>query len=55
VIPALAVGLVARAVLPEWAEIALGIPAILGVYVWMIWNKGFGPEDRVLFRKEVGG
>ena len=29
----------------------LGIPAILVVYGWIIWTKGFGPEDRVLFRK----
>lgn len=50
---ALAVGVAARLFLPEWAEIAFGIPAILGIYVWMLWNKGFGPEDRVLFRKEV--
>jgi O-antigen/teichoic acid export membrane protein len=53
VAPALAVGVAARLFLPEWAEIAFGIPAILGIYVWMLWNKGFGPEDRVLFRKEV--
>jgi O-antigen/teichoic acid export membrane protein len=37
--------------LPEWAELALGVPAILGVYLWVIWRWGFGPEDRVLFRK----
>jgi O-antigen/teichoic acid export membrane protein len=37
--------------LPEWAELAFGVPAILGVYCWVIWSKGFGPEDRVLFRK----
>ena len=52
-VPALTVGIAARTFLPEWAEIAIGIPAILGIYVWMLWNKGFGPEDRVLFRKEV--
>jgi len=52
-VPAVAVGAAARAFLPEWAEIAIGIPAILGIYVWMLWHKGFGPEDRVLFRKEV--
>ncbi len=39
--------------LPEWAELALGIPAILAVYSWVIWHKGFGPDDRVLFRKNV--
>jgi hypothetical protein len=37
----------------EWAELALGIPAILGLYGWIIWRWGFGPEDRVLFRKKV--
>jgi O-antigen/teichoic acid export membrane protein len=37
--------------LPEWAELAFGIPAILGVYLWVIWRWGFGPEDRVLFKK----
>ncbi|MXO87988.1 oligosaccharide flippase family protein [Altererythrobacter aestuarii] len=37
--------------LPEWAELAFGIPAILGVYGWIIWTRGFGPEDRVLFRR----
>ena len=39
--------------LPEWAELALGIPAILGVYGWIIWTRGFGPEDRVLFRRRM--
>jgi len=37
--------------LPEWAELAFGVPAILGVYLWIIWRWGFGPEDRVLFKK----
>jgi O-antigen/teichoic acid export membrane protein len=37
--------------IPEWAELILGIPLILGLYCWMIWSKGFGPEDRELFRK----
>jgi hypothetical protein len=32
---------------------AFGIPAILGVYFWMIWTRGFGPDDRVLFRKSA--
>ena len=39
--------------LPEWAELSLGVPAILAIYCWVIWNKGFGPEDRVLFRKSA--
>ena len=42
---------VAAIQLPEWAELSLGIPAILGVYLWIIWRWGFGPEDRVLFKR----
>lgn len=37
--------------LPEWAELAVGIPAILIAYGWVIWRYGFGEDDRVLFRK----
>jgi O-antigen/teichoic acid export membrane protein len=36
---------------PEWSELLFGIPAILGSYGWFIWKRGFGPEDRALFRK----
>jgi O-antigen/teichoic acid export membrane protein len=39
--------------LPEWAELIFGIPAILAVYGWLIWHRGFGPEDRVLFRRDM--
>jgi hypothetical protein len=39
--------------LPEWAELAIGIPAILAAYGWMIWSFGFGEADRVLFRKDL--
>ncbi len=52
--PAVVVGWAVTSFLPQWAELAIGIPAILGVYGWVIWAKGFGPEDRVLFRKNVG-
>lgn len=45
------VGWAATRFLPEWAELAFGVPAILAVYCAVIWSKGFGPEDRVLFRK----
>ncbi|MFM9853766.1 MAG: lipopolysaccharide biosynthesis protein [Sphingomonadaceae bacterium] len=38
---------------PEWVEIIIGIPLILITYGWIIWNKGFGEEDRVLFKKAV--
>jgi O-antigen/teichoic acid export membrane protein len=48
--PAVAVGFLAT-LLPEWLELLLGVPAILGVYGYVIWKRGFGPEDRVLFRK----
>jgi O-antigen/teichoic acid export membrane protein len=37
--------------LPEWAELSLGIPAILAAYGIVIWKWGFGEEDRTLFRK----
>jgi hypothetical protein len=37
--------------LPEWAELSIGLPAILGVYCWLIWTRGFREEDRVLFKK----
>ncbi|MEQ1539487.1 MAG: lipopolysaccharide biosynthesis protein, partial [Sphingorhabdus sp.] len=42
---------IAATQLPEWAELSLGIPTILGVYLWIIWRWGFGPEDRVLFKR----
>ena len=47
--PAILTGAVAT-MLPEWIEIGLGIPAILAVFGWAIWKRGFGPEDRALFR-----
>lgn len=52
--PAVVVGFLAT-LLPEWAELTFGIPAILLTYGYVIWHKGFGPEDRVLFRRNLGG
>ncbi len=52
-VPALMVGWLVTGFLPEWAQVALGIPAILGTYCWVIWNWGFGPDDRVLFRRDA--
>lgn len=52
--PAVVVGWVVTTFLPEWAELSFGIPAILLAYGFVIWHKGFGPEDRVLFRRNVG-
>lgn len=51
-IPAALIGWLAT-FLPEWAELAFGIPAILATYGYVIWRAGFGPEDRVLFRKQI--
>ena len=39
--------------LPQWGQLVFGIPVILGVYGWIIWTRGFGPEDRVLFARKV--
>lgn len=50
--PAVVVGFAAT-YLPEWMEIVVGGPAILAVYMWVIWKRGFGEEDKVLFRKNV--
>jgi len=35
---------------PEWLELLVGIPAILLAFGAILWTKGFGPEDRELFR-----
>jgi O-antigen/teichoic acid export membrane protein len=59
--PLLAAGAVAGCVgwatinlLPEWAQIIVGIPAILASYGLVIWRWGFGPADRMLFRRSGG-
>lgn len=36
--------------LPEWAELLLGVPVILGIYGYIIWTRGFGPADRALLK-----
>ena len=36
--------------LPEWAELLFGIPGILAAFGAVLWLKGFGPEDRELFK-----
>lgn len=51
VAPAVLVGWAATQFLPEWAELAFGIPAILAVYFGVLWLRAFGPEDRLLFQK----
>ncbi|MDL2353386.1 MAG: oligosaccharide flippase family protein [Pseudomonadota bacterium] len=52
--PAVVVGWATQRLLPHWASLVFGIPAILLAYGFVIWHKGFGPEDRVLFRRNVG-
>jgi O-antigen/teichoic acid export membrane protein len=37
--------------IPEWSELLIGIPIVLAAYCYIIWRKGFTPEDRVLFRR----
>lgn len=51
--PSMLLGWAVTRYLPEWAELAFGVPAILGIYCWVIWTRGFGPEDRLLFRKST--
>ncbi|MDQ3246019.1 MAG: oligosaccharide flippase family protein, partial [Pseudomonadota bacterium] len=36
--------------LPEWASLLFGIPAIMLAFGAVLWTRGFGPEDRELFR-----
>ncbi|HXG98941.1 MAG TPA: oligosaccharide flippase family protein [Sphingomicrobium sp.] len=36
--------------LPEWAELIVGIPAILAAFGAVLWTRGFGPADRELFK-----
>jgi O-antigen/teichoic acid export membrane protein len=53
---AVAVGVPVRLFLPWTLQLIIGIPAILGAFGAVLWTKGFGPEDRELFRlrkKEV--
>jgi hypothetical protein len=40
--------------LPEWTELAIGIPLILATFGAIIWKRGFTHEDRVLFRLKKG-
>jgi hypothetical protein len=44
------VGAPIRYFLPEMWQLIIGVPAILGAFFAVLWTKGFGPEDRELFR-----
>ena len=46
----LVVGIPVRLYLPELWQLVIGIPAILVAFGVVVWTKGFGPEDRELFR-----
>ena len=39
-----------RLFLPQTRQLVLGVPAILAAFFAVLWTKGFGPEDRELFR-----
>lgn len=51
--PAVVVGFLFTEFTPEWIELVIGGPAILAVYLWVIWKRGFDEADKVLFRKNV--
>lgn len=39
----------------EWAELSIGMPAILITFLYVMIKFGFGPEDKALFRKMPRG
>jgi O-antigen/teichoic acid export membrane protein len=53
VVPALAAGWLVTRLLPHWLQLIVGVPFILLTYGTIIWVWGFGPDDRVLFRRNV--
>ena len=44
------VGVPVHYFLSETLQLIVGIPAILAAFGAVLWTKGFGPEDRELFR-----
>ena len=52
--PAVVVGFLFTEFTPEWVELAIGGPAILAVYLLVIWKRGFDEADKVLFARNVG-
>ena len=36
--------------MPETWQLIVGVPAILAAFFSILWTKGFGPEDRELFK-----
>ena len=50
----MAVGAPVRCFLPQTWQLVVGVPAILAAFGAVLWTKGFGPEDRELFRLSKG-
>ena len=46
----LAVGIPIRMFVPQEWQLIIGVPAILAAFGAVLWTRGFGPEDRELFR-----
>ena len=44
------VGVGVHYLLPQALQLVLGVPAIMAAFFAVLWTKGFGPEDRELFR-----
>ena len=42
-----------RYLLPETLQLVVGVPAIMTAFGAVLWTKGFGPEDRELFRMKT--
>jgi O-antigen/teichoic acid export membrane protein len=43
-------GATVRLFLPQTLQLIIGVPVILVAFFAVLWTKGFGPEDRELFR-----
>jgi O-antigen/teichoic acid export membrane protein len=37
----------------EWTELVIGVPAIAGTYLFVLWRWSFGDADRALFRRKA--
>jgi O-antigen/teichoic acid export membrane protein len=48
------VGAGVRFLLPPTLQLIVGVPAILAAFGAVLWIKGFGPDDRELFRMKKG-
>jgi hypothetical protein len=46
----IAVGIPVRLFLPPTLQLIVGVPAIMIAFGAVLWTRGFGPEDRELFR-----